>query len=192
MFPKVKYFPQFDYVSLRTWKKIYLQFIPKEGINGGMGQKRITKRITNLTGYVSKASNPSRPGKAEVRKHLSPRSEGCCSKWLMVSLNAAENGFCVHKCLVLLRLSEKKRRKWNSRALDALFSASPASGFLHKSDLCVVEALTSSWAPPPSLSVLHLVASHNHCQKQLDDIFPILPPILFWNKVIIPWIYIFR
>lgn len=102
------------------------------------------ERITNLTGYVSKASNPSRPGKAEVRKHLSTRSEGCCSKWLMVSLNAAENGFCVHKCLVLLRLSEKKRRKWNSRALDALFSASPAAGFLHKSDLCVGEALTSS------------------------------------------------
>lgn len=152
MFPKVKYFPQFDYVSLRTWKNIYFQLIPKEGINGGMGQGGITERITNLTGYVSKASNLSRPDKAEVRKHLSPRSEGCCSKWLMVSLNAAENGFCVHKCLVLLRLSEKKRRKWNSRALDALFSASPAAGFLHKSDLCVVEALTSSWAPPPSLS----------------------------------------
>lgn len=60
-----------------------------------------------------------------------------------------------------------------------LFSGSPAAGFLHKSDLCVVEALTSSGAPPPFPSALHLVAAHNHCQKQLDDIFPIRPSILF-------------
>lgn len=56
-----------------------------------------------------KASYPSRLSKTEVRKHLNTGSESFSSKWLMVFLNAAESGFCVHKCPALLRLSVKER-----------------------------------------------------------------------------------
>lgn len=77
-------------------KKIHLLLMPKEGINGCVGQwrgRQIMERIANLMGYVFKASNPSRPGKADVRK---PEHTLWESQQQVVNgfLKCCKNGFC--------------------------------------------------------------------------------------------------
>lgn len=53
--------------------------------------------------------NPNRSSKAEQRKGLNIHDENNRSKWLMVSLNAADNGLYAPKYPIVLRLTKKKR-----------------------------------------------------------------------------------